>query len=458
MEKINYIDDDDDDEDDYISEKSFVLLSTKEYNLLPLSTSTASHRQQQPRQRQRRQRQRRILNLKFRDISHHYPLIIILSLYLCLLIFIGSFRNSTWTFTTTTFTKGSQMIQSFISPDGGIDHEFIPSMNSIIDQCSSIPSIPIQSYINRRKTLSQILNSNSNSKHTISKSNQINDIFITEPNPTSSYYTKIDQFNWNLSERVFLIGITSRLNQDGVIETLVMVLTPRFEADRARLLVIPGLLNDGSVVGGGDEGGGEGGGGERGTNESLVFVEWEESESPIEVFVRYLSQLSSPIPHDNAVETETETETETKTKTKTKTKRTIHIDPYTRSFIFDSFNQVIQMKSSTSKEKVDWDVKIASGDVLVRERKSEEEIELLRCANQVSGFVWFGPPPPPGGPLFLRLLLYGKQTDCPPPTPTPSFFCLFPFGPKTYSSRWKLSKLLVLECHLGSKNQKQERY
>ncbi len=326
-----------------------------------------------------------------------------------------------------------------------------------INRCFNLSSpLSGESFIKRRESLTTILR-----RHTSSPSSRRgSDIFITEPGITSSYYTGISTDQWSLSERTFLIGITSTSSSttnssstsdenddddDDDDQTRIIILTPKFESSRARLLIIPGL-NDDNDDDDDDVHGFENGEKKKKKKkkkEDLEFVEWEEWESPFEVFVNHLLR-SDEVGIDEEVDG--------------KNGKKIFLDPYVRSFIFDGLNRAIQDDNNNNKGlegglglgMEDWKIELAKGDLIVRERKSEEEIELLRCANEVS-FLSLFPIPPSSLPLptfvvfffpfLIRLALMMF-----------SLLLLLLLLLLFVSSLWKLSNQLEMRCSLGYQN------
>jgi hypothetical protein len=189
----------------------------------------------------------------------------------------------------------------------------------VLRHCLSLPPLPPSSYTHRRQSLSASLSPG--------------DIFLTEPSATSSYLFGVNSTTWSLSERVFLIGVTSRQGDEEEQAGKVVMLTPKFEADRARLIDLAGVKN---------------------THHEVVYVEWEESANPFDVLVQHFSRNTSSAQQ---------------------TRRTFHLDPYARSFILAGI--------TTASKHLDWAVVVAEPSLVGRERKSADEIELLRCANQV---------------------------------------------------------------------------
>lgn len=121
---------------------------------------------------------------------------------------------------------------------------------------------------------------------------------------------------------------------------MLSVLTPAFEASRAKLLDFPGLDRE----------------------KEVEFSEWREEENWAEVLVRYLTKGVEAKGYDSS-------------------RLKLHFDPAVRSFI--SAGIAHALVGSDTDIQISMDV--ADPKVLsVRERKSSEEIAVLRCANEVS--------------------------------------------------------------------------
>lgn len=131
-----------------------------------------------------------------------------------------------------------------------------------------------------------------------------------------------------MSERPFLLFI-SPLTSNATIRAKVTVLTPKFEASRAKLLNIAG--------------------------EDIEFIEWAEDEDPYLKAFSSLSEVS-----ENAL---------------------IFLSGSTRLFIRDGLQSAAPSKNVQSAP---YSIRV------LRERKSPTEIALLRCVNEVKYLVNFG--------------------------------------------------------------------
>lgn len=144
--------------------------------------------------------------------------------------------------------------------------------------------------------------------------------YVTEPGASALFFGNISGASWGLSERPLLL-IVSPLVDQGEVSAHVTVLTPAFEADRAKLLNVPGV--------------------------DVTYVAWQEHEDPYTVAVEALS---------------------------TSSRGPIYVDGMTRHFIVDGFE-----KTAPGLNVLATPLEITS----LRERKSPSEIALLRCANEV---------------------------------------------------------------------------
>ena len=151
-------------------------------------------------------------------------------------------------------------------------------------------------------------------------------VWIAEPGPSSSYFIgAFASSDWHLSERPFLVVITPA--EDGVSPNITL-LSPEFERLRAQLQPIPEQV------------------------EAYVkWLSWQEDESPYEVLVAHLGSVGGLV-----------------------------VDPLMRSFIGTGLGKAVEKAGNADDEAIASD---KTAVALLRERKDEREIGLLRCANQV---------------------------------------------------------------------------
>ncbi|WVQ68481.1 uncharacterized protein L199_006689 [Kwoniella botswanensis] len=160
---------------------------------------------------------------KTRKIPISLRLIIILSFLICQLIFHPF---------SLPFSAQSRSAQSLDS--------------TLVKHCQSLLTPPEGIYTDRLEYLSSILPNDT--------------VWISEPSPSTEYYTSFSKDKWFLSERPFLISI---------INSQIVILTPAFEALRASLIVkeLPEEVRD-----------------------KVQWVEWREDQSPYAVLSTYLAK------------------------------------------------------------------------------------------------------------------------------------------------------------------------
>ena len=156
-------------------------------------------------------------------------------------------------------------------------------------------------------------------------------VWIAEPGPSSSYFIgAFSSSDWHLSERPFLIVVTPAT--DGVTPNIT-ILCPEFERLRAQLKPIPEQVK-----------------------RLLTWVSWQESESPYEVLAEYIGAMGGVV-----------------------------VDPMLRSFIHVEMIAAAHQAGNDAGKTTDQALSgVKDAVALIRERKDEREIGLMRCANQVS--------------------------------------------------------------------------
>ena len=162
--------------------------------------------------------------------------------------------------------------------------------------------------------------------------------YIAEPGPNAQYYANISLSDWRLSERPFLVVITPEVAHASMasdkleVKAKVTVITPRFEATRASLLHIP--TTD--------------------TQQGVVFAEWAEDANPYEVVADVITPVHS---------------------TTYKPTRVL-VDEAARFFVVDGIGRAVS--------KLGYQIHNTPPEITaIRERKTKEEIQILRCANEV---------------------------------------------------------------------------
>jgi hypothetical protein len=157
-------------------------------------------------------------------------------------------------------------------------------------------------------------------------------LYISEPGANSAYFANISSNDWHLSERPFLViisplaasdHVTHQVSTQSSIDPQVSILTPNFEYKRATTLRIPSSL-------------------------PITYIAWEEDANPFDVAAR---ELVSKLP------------------------KKIYVDDRVRAFVLAGLEEAFP----------DAKVQIAPPAVTsFREKKSSAEVDILRCANEVS--------------------------------------------------------------------------
>ncbi|KAL1669318.1 peptidase M24, structural domain-containing protein [Schizophyllum commune] len=146
-------------------------------------------------------------------------------------------------------------------------------------------------------------------------------IYIAEPGANTLYYGNFSDGDWKLSERPLLLMVAPTGSGDDVVADIT-VLTPKFEATRAKLLPIPAGAN-------------------------LSYVSWAEEANPYEIAASAFAAAPT----------------------------TVYVDPSIRHFIVDGFQKALP----------DAKVVIAPNSVRqLRERKTPAELELMKCVNEAT--------------------------------------------------------------------------
>lgn len=150
--------------------------------------------------------------------------------------------------------------------------------------------------------------------------------YIAEPGANAQFFGNISSSKWHLSERPLLLVITPETNgtnSSSEVRPRVSVLTPTFEAARAKLLPVPAQLD-------------------------ITYVDWPEDANPYEIATELIIG---------------------------KRDGDIYVDGAMRKFIADGLAAALPNN------------KVASAPLEIRtlrERKSPAEIDILRCANEVN--------------------------------------------------------------------------
>lgn len=187
-------------------------------------------------------------------------------------------------------------------------HDF----SHLASHCAHVKPIPVASFIQRQDALARTL-------HELGAA-----AYIAEPGANAAFYANLSGSSWHLSERPLLLIITPSIDDDNNISSNVSILTPSFEATRAKLLPIPAASE-------------------------ITYPEWPEEVDPYEVAVSAIPGLRGS---------------------------TIFVDGSMRHFLVDG----LQKAAGGSSKVVSAPVEVRR----LRERKSKEEIEIMKCVNEVS--------------------------------------------------------------------------
>ncbi|KAJ9096585.1 hypothetical protein QFC19_007117 [Naganishia cerealis] len=224
-------------------------------------------------------------------------------------------------------------------------HPLSSRATAIKDRCQSLPPFPDDVYRTRIKRVQDQLQRIHEERATGTDSTKTSagEIYVLEPSASSMYYTGIGSKEWHASERPFLFLIEFQKGERlGESTTILSILTPAFEASRAKLLNFPGMDKSTEVE----------------------FIEWKEEEDWAQVFVQHLEQQKDPTVQGQAT-------------------FNLHFDPAVRSFIPAAIAHALAKQGLQPDS--DFSMDVADPRILsVRERKSVEEIAVLKCANELT--------------------------------------------------------------------------
>ncbi|OAX40048.1 Creatinase/aminopeptidase [Rhizopogon vinicolor AM-OR11-026] len=144
--------------------------------------------------------------------------------------------------------------------------------------------------------------------------------YVAEPGANTQYFGNISEASWHLSERPLLLMISPTLEGD-TVSAKITIITPAFEEARARLLSVPGI--------------------------NVAYVSWAEDEDPFTIALHALSAADG----------------------------LIYVDGMMRNFIVDGLQKAAPgVRVITASPEI----------TQLRERKSPAELDLLKCANEVT--------------------------------------------------------------------------
>ncbi|KAH9966418.1 peptidase M24 [Russula dissimulans] len=174
--------------------------------------------------------------------------------------------------------------------------------------------------------------------------------YIAESGASAAYFANISGRAWLLSDRPFLVIVSPESESDGrygapqdshasATTARIAVLTPEFEAARARLLPVPASPAHG-----------------------VSYITWTDDADPYEVAV---AALTVPLPDADADPNLSDAPSGS----------TIFVDGSVRHFIVDGLT-----RAAPGTRIVIAPVEIRR----LRERKSMDELEVLKCVNEVT--------------------------------------------------------------------------
>ncbi|KJA18571.1 hypothetical protein HYPSUDRAFT_45097 [Hypholoma sublateritium FD-334 SS-4] len=217
------------------------------------------------------------------------------------------------------------------------------SYSHLASHCSSISPISHSEFASRHANLASAL-------HSLGAS-----AYIAEPGANTQFFGNFSKAQWSLSERPLLL-IIAPVVHEGEIQSQVTILSPKFEATRAKLLPVPSY------------------------NGVVNYIEWAEDEDPYAIALSALTSTPS---------------------TASNLRQKLFVDSSIRKFIVDGLNQA---SSSTPEASfVDSDTLLTSSNPLptaegkptyifsappqitqMRERKSDTELQILKCVNEAT--------------------------------------------------------------------------
>ncbi|KAF9453279.1 Creatinase/aminopeptidase [Macrolepiota fuliginosa MF-IS2] len=205
-------------------------------------------------------------------------------------------------------------------PPSAVKDILSPSASALRHPCIlEVPPVSKAEYLSRQARVAQILQ-------------DLNAVaYIAEPGAQTQFLANFSTTNWKLSERPLLVIITPQTNDKDKVTARVSLLTPKFEATRARLLDIPSVSE---------------------------YIEWAEEEDPYAVAIKALGLISNQDP-------------------RTTVDKKIYIDSSARHLHYDGFQHALSGSNLVAIS--------APKDINeLRERKSEAEIEILKCVNEAT--------------------------------------------------------------------------
>ncbi len=154
--------------------------------------------------------------------------------------------------------------------------------------------------------------------------------YIAEPGASAGFFANLSHSHWGLSERPLLLIVQPQADDQGVIRANVSILTPAFEKTRAQGLLIP-------------------------SDAEVTYTAWPEDVNPFATALALIPGL------DGA---------------------TIFVDGEVRTFITDGLQKAAP---GARVSNAPLEVK------RLRERKSSEELGIMKCANEVQSVPSLSP-------------------------------------------------------------------
>lgn len=212
------------------------------------------------------------------------------------------------------------------------------SLPTHLAACQTLPYPTSQSLLTRQHLLAETLLRYPAPAHAVA--------YIAEPSPNTLYYFNLTPSDWHLSERAFLIALVPTSSSRPATDSQepkshtgedVFVIVPSFEQSRAqKQLDIRG--------------------------HNVTFLTWEESESPY-------AKLKAVLDHRRPSRF---------TAAGVEHEEVVVVDENLRAGIGEEIRLGLERQTIVSSGKTRE----------IRERKSREELDLLRCANQVGEEVF----------------------------------------------------------------------
>lgn len=190
-----------------------------------------------------------------------------------------------------------------------------PDFSHLAAHCAHVRPISTEAFVARQDALAQTLHDAGAAA------------YVAEPGANGAFFANLSGSAWWLSERPLLLIITpasaSSSSARSSVKANISILTPAFEATRAKLLPIPSA-------------------------EKIAYPEWPEDADPYAVAVSAIPSLKDG---------------------------TVFVDGATRQFVVEGLQRAL----GGSVRVVG-----ASAEVRrLRERKSKEELEIMKCVNEV---------------------------------------------------------------------------